>query len=151
MNPFHEIGLNPLQRTRCFSLVFFANTETMTLTLCCFSQNRDKSLIKQYNSVTFQKLRHHFNSPQIFHGWSRLPWWTHRSATQPPAERERSSIEAPGKPSRRRKHQRHLAPCHYEPLWRPLREQKHTLAWLSTVEKKSTFLKSFWCLVTWCL
>lgn len=38
---------------------------------------------------------HRLNSPQTFHGWSRLPWWIHRSATQPPAEKKKSCVRLP--------------------------------------------------------
>lgn len=58
--------------------------------------------------------------------------------------------KASNKPSRRSKHQKHLALCHHEPLWKALREPKQNNVWLSTVAKKSTFLKSIWCLVSLC-
>lgn len=69
-------------------------------------------------------------------------------------EREREGEKqrkAPNKPSRRSKHQKHLAACHHEPLWRPLREPKQNNAWLSTVAAFPPFWSQFdvWWLDVW--
>lgn len=38
--------------------------------------------------------RRHSNLPLIFRGWSRLLWWTRRSATPPPAETQGEKTES---------------------------------------------------------